>query len=185
MASNKQFAQSFLKDTPSTVKGILVIALIGGVGFGGYKIYQYFKKQEDEKKNREVVNSNKNEYLKLKSAGKKLTFGENVYLQLINGIITKFAGAETLNTELTIIGDIIKVVKTPIDWYYLVYKFGNRDIDDILYGKTNYELVNLLNDQLDTAGTYVFYLPNFKKTGVTTNSINILSDYLKKIGVTI
>ena len=65
MASNKQFAQNFLKDTPSSVKGILVIALIGGVGFGGYKIYQYFKKKEDEKKNREVVNSNKNEYLQL------------------------------------------------------------------------------------------------------------------------
>ena len=44
MASNKQFAQNFLKDTPSSVKGILVIALIGGVGFGVYKIYQYFKK---------------------------------------------------------------------------------------------------------------------------------------------
>ena len=185
MASNKQFAQNFLKDTPSSVKGILVIALIGGVGFGGYKIYQYFKKQEDEKKNRAVVDSNKNEYLKLKKAGKGLSSNENVYLQLINNIITKFAGAENFNTELTIIYDIIKVAKTPIDWYYLVYKFGNRDIEDILYGKTNYELVNLLNDQLDTAGPYIINLPNFKKTGFTTNSINILSEYLNKIGVKI
>ena len=66
-----------------------------------------------------------------------------------------------------------------------MYKFGNRNIDDILYGQTNYELVNLLNDQLDTAGVYTINLPNFKKTGATTNSINILSEYLNKIGVKI
>ena len=185
MASNKQFAQNFLKDTPSSVKGILVIALIGGVGFGGYKIYQYFKKQEDEKQNKAVVNSNKNEYLKLKNAGKKLSSNENVYLELINNIITKLGGAETQLTEVSIVESIIKVIKKPIDWYYLVYKFGNRNIDDILYGQTNYELVNLLNDQLDTAGPYLINLSNYKEAGFKTKTVYILIDYLKKIGVTI
>jgi hypothetical protein len=42
-----------------------------------------------------------------------------------------------------------------------------------------------LNEQLDTAGPYAINLSNYKEAGFKTKTIYILSDYLKKIGVTI
>jgi hypothetical protein len=74
------------------------------------------------------------------------------------------------------------LVKKPIDWYKLVSVFGSRDIEDCGYGKTNYDLVTLLKDQLDSQliGDTVL-----GKRYWNDNTLKPLSDYLSKLGITI
>ena len=170
---------------PSWAKGVIAVAVVGGIGFVAYKVYKKFKDIAAQKDAKVVVNENETEYKKLEQSGQKLSFTPNVYSQLVNDIVVKLSGFESFNTELQVIGAIIKVVKKPIDWNYLVAKFGNKDIPDGAWGKTNYDLVTLLKDQLDTSGLYTINEPNFKSTGFAINTINILTEYLTKIGVKI
>ena len=86
-------------------------------------------------------------------------------------------------TEADVIIAITKIVKKPIDWYYLVKVFGVRDVDDCGYGSTKYNLTESLKDQLDTVLDY-YNIP-LVGSGIAKNSYIVLEKYLQKIGVTI
>lgn len=179
-----KFAQESFTGLPQWAKGIIAVAVVGGVGFIIYKLYTKVKSEADKKDVKVVVNENLAEYEKLAKT-EKLSKPIPAYQQAINDIVTKLTGCEDFRTELQAIESIIKVVKKPIDWYYLVAKFGNKDIDDCGWGKTNYDFPTLLKDQLDTSGVYSIDFDGWKKSGFATNSIDILKSYLSKVGVTI
>jgi hypothetical protein len=171
---------------PKWAQGIIAVAIVGGASYVAYKIYQKTKSLTGNKNEKAVANENLKEFDKLQKQGQKLSKPIPAYQQLINDIVTKLNGCETGNTEIQVIEAIISVVKKPIDWYYLVSKFGNKDIEDcgtFGVGKTNYDLPTLLKDQLDTGGLISINKDGFKRSGFYSNSINLLNEYFKTIGV--
>ena len=174
---------------PSWAKGVIAIAVVGAAGFVAFSIYRKFKGIGEKKDSKVVTNESLNEFDKLQKQGQKLSKPMPTYQQLINDIVVKLSGCETVYTELEVIKAIIKVVKKPVDWYYLVAKFGNKDIEDCGWGKTNYDLPTLLKDQLDTSVPLLqgknFEADGFKGTGGYSNSIDLLRQYFSKIGVVI
>ena len=176
------------KGLPSWAQGVLAIAVVGGAAFVAYKIYQKVKSTTGNKDEKKVVNENLSEFDKLQKQGQKLSKPIPAYQQTINDIVTKLNGCEDIRSEGQVIEALIKVVKKPIDWYYLVSKFGNKDIADcgtFGIGKTNYDLPTLLKDQLDTGGFMTIDVDGFKRSGIYANSINLLKEYFSKIGVVI
>jgi hypothetical protein len=157
--------------------------------FIGYKIYRKIKDIEETQEVKATVKDAKSMYEKLKKEGKKLSDSNiSAYSSLANYIQKQFDGCEAITTEAMVVSSIIKLVKAPIDWYYLVSKFGNKDIEDcgtFGLGKTNYDLPTLLKDQLDTGGLMSINKDGFKRSGVYSNSINLLNEYFKTIGVVI
>lgn len=173
---------------PTWAKGIIAIAVVGGAGFIAFKLYQKAKDLTGKKDVKTVENENLAEFDKLQKQGQKLSKPITAYQQLINDIVNKLNGCESFTTELKVIEGIIRVVKKPVDWHYLVAKFGNKDIADCgTFGvsKTNYDLPTLLKDQLDTGGVYAIDIDGFKSKGFTNDSINVLKEYFSKIGVVI
>jgi len=173
---------------PAWAKGTIAVAVVGAAVFVGYKIYKKAKDLAGNKDQKAVTNENLNEFDKLQKQGQKLSKPLPAYQQLINDIVKKLNGCEDIRTEGQVIEGIISVVKKPVDWYYLVSKFGNRDIEDcgtFGLGKTNYDLPTLLKDQLDTGGYMSINKDGFKRSGLYANSINLLNEYLKTIGITI
>jgi hypothetical protein len=173
---------------PSWAKGVISVAVVGAAAFVAYKIYQKTKSLTGNKDEKAVTNENLNEFQKLQKQGQKLSKPLPAYQQLINDIVKKLNGCEDIRTEGQVIEGIISVVKKPIDWYYLVAKFGNKEIEDcgtFGMGKTNYDLPTLLKDQLDTGGFMSINKDGFKRSGFYANSINLLNEYFKTIGVVI
>lgn len=171
---------------PAWAKGVISIAVVGTAVFVAYKLYQKAKSLTGNKDEKAVANENLKEFDKLQTQGQKLSKPIPAYQQLINDIIKKLNGCEDVRTEGQVIEGIISVVKKPVDWYYLVSKFGNRDIEDcgtFGLGKTNYDLPTLLKDQLDTGGFLAINKDGFKRSGFYSNSIDLLKEYLKTIGV--
>ena len=173
---------------PSWSKGVIAVAVIGLGLYIAYKIQEKIKNAGAKKDAKAVVNENLTEVDKLQQQGQKLSKAIPVYQQAINDIVKKLDGCEDVRTEGQVIEIIISVVKKPIDWYYLVSKFGTKDIADcgtFGMGKTNYDLPTLLKDQLDTGGLMSINKDGFKRSGFYTNTIDLLNEYFKTIGVTI
>lgn len=179
--------ENYFSQLPQWAKGIIAVAIVGGVGFISYKIYKKFKNLEKIEGLKDVVSDSEDEYEKLKNSNQKLSANPAAYSSLCNDIVIKLDGCELASTEVGVIIAITKIVKKPIDWYYLVKVFKLRDVDDcgisIGEGSTKYNLPELLKDQLDTATDY-WNIP-LVGSGFTTNSFTILEKYLQKIGVTI
>lgn len=173
---------------PSWAKGVISIAVVGAAVFIGYKLYKKAKDLAANKDEKKVTNENLTEFDKLQKQGQKLSKPIPAYQQLINDIVKKLNGCEDIRSEGQVIEGIVAVVKKPVDWYYLVSKFGNKDIEDCgTFGlaKTNYDLPTLLKDQLDTGGYMYINKDGFKRSGFYANSINLLNEYFKTIGVVI
>lgn len=183
MATTSQTLGAF-NQLPSWAKGIITVTGTGILLFGLYEGYKYLKKQEGARDANAVRNSAHDSYKDFVKKGQKLSLPESSYLSTANTIQKKLDGCERVTTEIEVIEDIIKVVKKPIDWYYLVYVFGNRDIDDcgVGTGSTNYDLITLLKDQLDS--TLVGDMVNGIRYWNDTSLIP-LSVYLAKIGISI
>jgi len=173
---------------PNWSKGVIAVAVIGAGLYIAYKIVEKIKNEKEKKDGKTVVNENLTEVQKLQQQGQKLSKPIPAYQQAINDIVKKLDGCEDVRSEGQVIETIISVVKKPIDWYYLVSKFGTKAISDcgtFGLGKTNYDLPTLLKDQLDTGGFLAINKDGFKRSGFYSNSINLLNEYLKTIGVTI
>lgn len=182
MAENK--TSNFLKDMPPMFKGIIALIILILIIVVAYLIYKKWKDKNEDKGLSYTVNDADDEYDKLKKAGQKLSSPVIAYQQTANGIAIDLKGCESFSTELKVINDITKVVKKPIDWYFLVKTFDVKDIDDCGWGSTTYALPELLKDQLDTGGVYAG-IGGGIGSGVTTSSYNLLEGYLRKIGIVI
>ena len=171
---------------PPWAKGIIAVAIVGVAGYVAIQVVKAIKsakKTDDTKKAEETVSEVNKELKEIEKQGGKLSFPESNYSSACNTIVQLLNGAETFGTELQVIQEVMKVVKTKQDWLNLVYKFGVRKVQDILWGETSYDLPTLLKDQLDTAGLYAIDFQGYKKSGWATNTRDILEDYLKKVGV--
>lgn len=115
---------------PTWAKGVVAVGVLGIAGFAAFTIYKKLKDAAGSKDTKVVVDENLNEYDKLAKQGGKLSKPLPMYQQAINDIVIKFNGCESVYSELDAIKAIIKVVKKPIDWYYLTAKFGRKDIED-------------------------------------------------------
>ena len=180
MAENKTI--NFFKDMPPIFKGIIALIILIILVVVGYLIYKKFKDEKDNKDFDYTVSDADDEYDKLKKNGDKLSAPLIAYQQTANGIAIDLKGCESFGTELKVINDIVKVVKKPIDWFFLVKTFDVKAIDDCGWGSTTYALPELLKDQLDTGGIYAG-IGGGIGSGVTTASISLLEEYLRKIGV--
>lgn len=175
--------QNYNSGLPPWAKGVIAVSVIAAVAFIGYKAYDFFANIKDGKDSKAVANDAKDAVYQLKKDGSKLSFPEVAYSSCITTIVKLLNGCDTFGSELQAVYEIAKVVKTPIDWYYLIEKFAKKDIDDCGWGKTNYDLVALVKDQLDTSGVYSIDINGYKKSGFAVNSVNILEDYLKSKGI--
>lgn len=184
MSNNTDKAIGVFQGLPSYAKGVIVIAITAGIMFAGYKGYTYFQKQQEDKKNKQEADDASKEFDRA-SKTDRISFPPINYITASNSIQQYLNGCELTNAEIGVVEEIMKTVKKPIDWYYLVKTFGNRDIDDCgAFGmaKTNYGLITLLKQQL---GTYVVAGTVLGKAYYNTSSYEILTKYLKSIGITI
>lgn len=162
-------------DIPQWSQGVIAIALLGGIVLIAYKINKKIKDTKDSKNENLTIDLSDDIYKSLLNQGKKLSFSKESYSILANDIETKLGGCETKITEQKVVGQIKDLIKSKIDWYFLVKTFGLRKIEDCGFGETLYALPELLKDQLDTGDW----------TGLTDSTFVELSNYLSKIGVKI
>jgi hypothetical protein len=162
----------YFTQLPQWAKGTIAVVIVGGIGFIGYKIYRKIKDIEETQEVKATVKDAKSMYEKLKKEGKKLSDSNiSAYSSLANYIQKQFDGCEAITTEAMVVSSIIKLVKAPIDWYYLVKEFDVRDISYCgSFGQISekYPLPELLKEQTD-------YLTTGK----------VLREHLKKIGITL
>lgn len=167
--------KSFFKDLPPLVRGIIILVILAVIIFVLWKIYQYFKEKAENKPNTIVVSDAQKEIAK---STVPPSFSDADYQGTANAIAKLLDGCETDESEAQVVEEVKKSVKSAVDWYKLVVAFGTRDIADCgSFGisSTNYDLVSLLKDQLDT--TQVF------QSGTFQESKDILSKYLQTIGI--
>jgi hypothetical protein len=173
---------------PPWAKGLIAVALVGTafyVVWQAKKLVEGLKKTQGEKDSTSELNATQNELNQLQNQGEKLSFPLSNYSSSANTIANLLDGCETFTSELAAIEEVIKVVKKPIDWLQLQKSFGTKTIDNCgwMTGETPYALGSLLKEQLDSSGAYTLNYPNYKKSGFVLNSRDILSGYLKSIGV--
>jgi hypothetical protein len=175
---------------PPYVKLAIGISIIGVVGFAAYKIYKSISGiggGKDENKVLDLVDKELKDKIK---AGDSLSKPLSTYQSTANAIEEKLQGCETVISEIDVVKLVIGQVKKPIDWLQLTKAFGKRKIDNCgwLTGDTEYELGNLLKDQLDQVPEGEIKADNFVYSTVKSgrkNTFDILKIYLTKIGVSI
>jgi hypothetical protein len=180
---------------PIYVKLAIGISILGVAGFVTYKLYKKLTsigEGKDEQKVLDLVDKELKDKIK---AGETLSKPLSTYQSTANSIEQKLKGCETdPEPEVDVIKLVISQVKKPIDWLQLTKAFGKRNIPDCLgFGSEQYELGNLLKEQLDwnlrSTGAITevkadnFYY-NVKVSG-GKSTFDILNIYLKKIGVNI
>lgn len=184
-----------LNTIPPKQRGIiyllLTIVAIVATWFIVKETRAYIRRNKAKKKPQETVTEATQEYNDAVAQGETLSKPQSDYTAAGNTIVTLLDGCETADSEISALEQVIKVVKKPIDWAYFKLDFGVREVDNCgpWTGETQYDLPTLLNDQLDSAGPFAgFYsidVDGYKKSGFTTETITILRDYLKTIGITI
>mgnify|MGYP001560790117 CR=1 FL=1 len=170
---------------PVWARGTIAIVGTAGALFIAYKGYRAYEKWQLDKDAKAVTNDAKKTYKDLLSKGKKLSFPESNYSSTANTITTLLNGCESILSELQVVEAVMRVTKNPVDWFYLVSEFGTREIEDCVYGKTNYDLITLLSDQLDTSIPVINVRVYNGRMYVGVDTIVPLRDHLKKMGVTI
>lgn len=193
-------------ELPPWAQGVIAVAILGGLGFIGYKGMKYFEKKKEESESKKVTDDIDDELKQSEKEGLKLSKPKSSYSAAVSLIIKLLSGAETGVSEMQVVKEIISVVKNKYDWQYLIKAFGTRDIDDIGgFTSTNYNLITLLKEQLDSMpgtgglqtaasfvplpgfqiinGVYNIDIDGYKATGLALKTRNILKDYLKTIGI--
>jgi hypothetical protein len=174
----------FFKSLPPWAKGVVAVAIIGGIAYVVYKVSKKSKQTEAEKDQKEVSQGATSVLNDLLKKGDKLSFPNANYAATCNTIKRLLEGCETLVSEKQAVEEVIKVVKKPIDWYKLVATFGTKDIDNcgIGTGDTNYDLISLLKDQLGSP--LVGDLVNGKRYW-NVPALTPLTEYLAKFKISI
>ena len=191
----QKFYKSGYIGLPLWAKGVIAVVVVGGISFLGYKLY---RKLEDgtiiDTENKVLKEVDKEIKDKVKKGGEQAVLSKpmSVYASTANSIATKLEGCDTTQNEVDVVKLVIDVVKKPIDWLQLQKSFGKRKIDNcgVLTGETEYELAELLKDQLDgklpmpnviKADNFLY---NPQQQGIKTG-YEVLKSYLNKIGVSI
>jgi hypothetical protein len=171
---------------PSWAKGVIAVSVIAAVGIVAYKVYKLVSNIGEGKDEKVVLDLVDKEIKDKIKAGESLTKPLSTYASTANAIEEKLKGCDSPKSEIDVIKLVIGQVKTPIDWLQLTKAFGKRKIDNCSWGSTDYELGNLLKNELDwnVAGEIKAdnYYYNSKASG-EKSTFDILNIYLKKIKV--
>lgn len=184
-------ANYFQSLTPQgrTIVAVIVTAVVAvGLFFGVKAIRSYLRRNEERKNPAEVVNDADKDIKIEADKGQTLTHPSSTYSSSSNAISTLLDGCESFTSEMNVVENIITTVKKPIDWYNLIKVFGVREISQCgSFGqiKDSVDLSSLLKDQLDSSGIYNINIGGYTKSGFAFETINVLRDYFKTIGITI
>lgn len=174
------------KGLPPLFRGIIAIVIVAIVVFILYKVYKAIQKKLENRTNAAVVSDAQEQ---LNNSTIPASFSDSTYQGAANTIAKLLDGCELQGSEMSVIREIIKTVKNSTDWYKLIVAFGNRDVSDcgsFGYSKSNYDLISLLKDQLDSLqAPYYINEDGYKDSGIGADTINILSKYLASKGITI
>ncbi len=174
---------SFWKELPGWAKGVIAVTATAAIAFGGWKTYQFIKIRKDSLDSKKASDAAGDEYKRLGKSD-TLSLPNASYESAANTIFNLLDGCDSSSSEMQVVTEIIKVVKKPIDWYYLIKVFGTRNVADCGWGKTDYDLVTLLKDQLDTLQVaYSINVQGYKAQGAMKDGDTILADYLGTIGI--
>ena len=175
----------YFSQMPTWAKGVIGVAATAIVVFAGYKAYTHFSKLSEDKDKKAVADESGDVVKELISKGQSPSWPASSYSATANTIQSLLSGCDTPNNEVKVANEVIKISKKPVDWHNLVKVFGNRDIDDcgVMTGKTNYELIGLLKEQLDTPLVGVKGATGKRYYGEPT--LEMLTDYLKTLGISI
>lgn len=186
MKKNIQYIQTQTAGLPAWAKGVIAVAVVGGVVYFLYKFKDIIKKITEGKESQNVVDDAKNE---VKELSKQYTLSKpkSAYSSCIGNIVKLLSDCESVSSEMDVVENIIRVVKNPLDWAYLVAEFNKKSIPDCGTGSTVYSLPELLKDQLDTFGCYApsKTVDGYKLSGCRQNTIDFLNEYLATKKITI
>jgi hypothetical protein len=173
----QKVAIELFKNLPAWAKGTIAVAIVGGIGLIGYRIYKFVQDKKGEQDSQDTVKGFSNEYDKLKKT-QKLSYPEASYVSVANSVKNYLDGCDTYINEDDAVWSILSVVKKPIDWLFLIKTFGVKQIDNcgVGMGDSSYALPELLREQLGNLSASAYYLKS---------NYQFLQDTLKDRGVTI
>ena len=118
---NTNFVKSNVSDMPSWAKGIIGIALLGGVAIVSYMVYKKIKKEKEDKEQKlNIANETQNAINK----GLKKSFPDSQYVTKANQIYEgmKYAVGDDYGS----VRDILKTMKNDLDVLTIMKAFGKR-----------------------------------------------------------
>jgi len=137
MRVDTQFAKQSFTGLPPWAKGVIAVAIIGGIGYIAYKFLKAPGKIKEGQGNRQEENSANKDLDKLISAGKGPTLSKTQYLQYANQLQSAMDGYGTDN------GAILKIfanVKNEADVLAIITAYGIRKISSGTWNpEPNYE----------------------------------------------
>ncbi len=186
-----QFIKSNISGLPQWAKGVIAVAVVGGVGLVLYNIYKKIKESQGKKNQTDVVKDAKKEEQDLIKSGMKYTHPQSTYSSTANFIQNSLDGCEVPHTELDVVRKVMTTVENKLDWVALINAFGVRVIDNcgFLTGETSYSLPELLNEQLGAPSGPGYSVSNGRgytdkyKLGRQEKINAILRRYLKSKGI--
>jgi len=131
MAQTKQFTQKFLSDMPAWAKGTMGIVVIGGIAFGGWKLYKFIQKQKELEGAKEETKAQQSAIDTLKKKGLKPTLDSLQLKQLANQIHTALNG---YGSNFSSVAKAMAYMKNDIDVIGLNQAYGIRKLSS---GKFN------------------------------------------------
>jgi hypothetical protein len=124
MASKKIF-----QGLPQWAQGVIGIAIVGGIGFIGYKIYSAMQKAKALESATEENQATSEEAKNLIKKGVKATLNKAQLISAVNGLKQAFSDYDAITrphyTEF--LREIVKV-KNDLDMLNLLKAYGNQDI---------------------------------------------------------
>lgn len=183
-----KFLDSIDPKTRGIIYLLITIVIITGIVLLVKEARSYIRRNQERKNPKKVVDESKDELKNLLASGETLSKPDSDYIAVSNTIEKLLDGCESANSELDVVRNIITVVKKPVDWAKLKVEFGVREISQCgSFGqiKDSYDLPTLLKDQLDSSGIYTINIDGYKSTGFAFETLSILNDYFKSVGITI
>lgn len=149
--------------------------IIGGVAVLGFAAWYFFLRKKKKFTQAELLQQATAQQLtvtQLQQAGVKASYSNNEYVAMADKIQSSLEGCETNSTEKQVVEDLLSFVKNSVDWLQLQQAFSVRAIDNcgIWTGDTSYNLVSLLEDQLDGTEAGTKYIDKLK-AGLSAKNI--------------
>lgn len=156
---NTNFVKSNVSDMPSWAKGIIGIALLGGIAIVSYKVYKKIKQIELLKGSKQENNEASKELDKVIASGGKLSYPTSQYSTYANIIWSAMDG---YGTDTDAVMRVFANLKTNADFLALNKAFGVRTISSGAFNPSSDYKGSL-------SGAMVSELPNYKLRDINTS----------------
>lgn len=120
-----QFVKSNVSDLPKWAKGIIAVAIVGGVGFIAYKIYKKIQQSNEEKGSKQENSQAQSELDKLIKKGIKPTYQQSQYSSYAN---TLWEAMDGYGTNEDLIMRVFANLKNDADFLSLSKAYGIRTV---------------------------------------------------------